>query len=211
MAFQIIFFILILGEFITIVRQLRFVPPGRYTRALRISPLAVVAGTLALAYLLAAVYTRISTNRVTTLSGISSVPYTDLHGLSSSDSFVFAVDPAFRLAVCLWLVHLRGNVARMAQGKIHKPWVSQFWKRIIDWSLVAILFLLAISTMAILANAWALDDANRLGFAGYRTHLIVRRGFGFTIVGFSSLLMIDVAISFITLKVLQKGMKFIDP
>lgn len=46
MAFQIIFFILILGEFITIVRQLRFVPPGRYTRALRISPLAVVAGTL---------------------------------------------------------------------------------------------------------------------------------------------------------------------
>lgn len=65
--------------------------------------------------------------------------------------------------------------------------------------------------MAILENAWAVDDANRLGFAGYRTHLIVRRGFGFTIVGFSSLLMIDVAISFITLKVLQKGMKFIDP
>ncbi|CCA69423.1 hypothetical protein PIIN_03323 [Serendipita indica DSM 11827] len=203
MAFQIIFFIFILSEFITIIRRMRFVPPGRYTRAPYIL-LAVVAGPLAFAYLLWAIYTRIST-------GGSSVPYTALHGLSSFTSFLLTIDIAFRPAVCLWLVHLRSNLARTTQGKATKPWISQFWKRIVDWSLVTILFLIGISLIAVTANGWALSDAGQLSTAGMRAYLSVRRGLGFTIVAFSLLLSIDITISFITLKVSQKGMNFIDP
>ncbi|CAG7847275.1 SubName: Full=Uncharacterized protein {ECO:0000313/EMBL:CCA69422.1} [Serendipita indica DSM 11827] len=203
MAFQIIFFILILTEFIAIVRRLRFVPSGRYTRAPYIL-LAIVTSILSLAYLLWAIYTRIST-------GGSSVPDTALHGLGAFLNSLLTIDNAFRPAVCLWLVHLRSNLARTTQGKTTKPWISQFWKRIVDWSLVTILFLIGISLMAVIANEWALIDSHQLNSDGYRAYFSVRRGLYFTSVAFGVLLAIDIMVSFITLKVSQKRMNFIDP
>ncbi|CCA69421.1 hypothetical protein PIIN_03321 [Serendipita indica DSM 11827] len=138
-------------------------------------------------------------------------PYTTLHNLASVVNFLLPIDWAFRPGVCLWLVHLRGNLSRITQSKTTKPWISQFWKRIVDWSLVVIVFLVGISQMAVLANKWVLLDRHQLTPTEYRTYLNVDRGLKFTSVAFGVLLEMNVIVSFIGLKVSQKRMNFVDP
>ena len=152
-----------------------------------------------------AIHTRINTDIR------SNASRTTLHNLSSFFNFLFDIDIAFRPGVCLWLIHLRGNLARVTQAKTSKPWVSQFWKRIVDWSLVAMVFLFAISNMAVTANLYTLDSANLLSYSGYRNYLNVRRGLAFTVLAFALLQMINITVSLFALRASQKSMNFIDP
>ncbi|CCA73928.1 hypothetical protein PIIN_07881 [Serendipita indica DSM 11827] len=203
MAFEIIYFIILLGAFITIWRRLHLVPPGRYTRA------PYVLLTIALAYLLSAIYTRINDGGGS-ISTYYDGPDRGLHGLNAFNWFVVNIDTAFRPAVCLWLVHLRGNLARKVQNA-PQPWVSQFWKRILDWSLVAITYLLETWSMGVTAHAYAQDDSGQMNSDRFWAYIDMNRGLRFTILTFILLLAIDIIVSFIALKVVQKRMNFIDP
>ncbi|CCA76128.1 hypothetical protein PIIN_10128 [Serendipita indica DSM 11827] len=203
MAFRIIWSVVIFGLFLTILRRLRSVPPGRYTRAPYIL-LSIVAGTLSISYLLSAILFRMST-------GESNAPFPVIRRLGSFNSFLSNVDIAFEPAVSLWLVHLRGRLTNTAEAKSVNPWVSQHWKRIVDWSLVAITFTIGISTIAISENAWALYEAHRLDSNQLIDRLLVNRNLNLTVIALGLFLAIDIAISFISLKISQKRVHFIDP
>lgn len=203
LAFQIIWCIVTLFLFVAILLRLRFVPSGRYTRAPYIL-LSIIAGTLSIAYLFSAILTRIP-------GSSTNVSFSALHGLDATSSILWDIDYAFGPAVCLWLVHLRGRLTSKNQGKAAKPWVSHFWKRIIDWSLVAITFTIAVSMTAILTNAWIMYRERRLQTMQLIDYLLLGRKLNFAAAAFNMFLAVNVVVSFISLKVSQKKANFVDP
>ncbi|CCA76121.1 hypothetical protein PIIN_10121 [Serendipita indica DSM 11827] len=120
------------------------------------------------------------------------------------------IDLVFEPAVCLWLIHLRGRVTTTIEGKSAKPWISHYWKRIVDWSLVATIFILSISKTAIITNAWMGFETHRIDYSQFTHYLLVDRRLNLAVIAFSLLLSIDSAISLIALKVTQRRAYFID-
>lgn len=200
MAFQIIWSVIIFGLFVVILRRLCFVPPGRYTRAPYIL-LSIVAGTLSLSYLLSAILRRTSRAE-------SNVSLTLLHNLGLIVNFLWNIAFAFEPAVCLWLIHLRGKLTTTTEGKSVNPWVSQLWKRIVDWLLVALTFIISIVLIAILAILWTqLDQGRRNSGQTMDLHHVL----GITTTALGPVLTVDIILSFICLKVSQRRVQFADP
>ncbi|CAG7850493.1 SubName: Full=Uncharacterized protein {ECO:0000313/EMBL:CCA76852.1} [Serendipita indica DSM 11827] len=203
MVFEIIWSVILFGLFVTIVRCLRLVPPGCYTRAPYIL-LSIVAGAASISYLLSGILLRIPRSG----SGLS---FRVAYGLNTFAASLSYIDFAFEPAVCLWLIHLRGRLTNTTEGKTFDPWVSQSWKRFVDWSLVAVTFILSISMTAIMTNAWIKYAVKHLDFDQFSHYLLVNRGLNFAVVAFGSLMSIDVIISLVALKVTQRRVYFIDP
>lgn len=200
MAFRIIWFIVSLCLFGAMLRRLRLVPSGRYTRAPYIL-LSIVTGTTSIGYLLSAILLR----------GASGMSSSLMHNLDAVTSVLWNINSAFQPAVCLWLVHLRGRLTGATQAKSAKPWVSHFWKRIVDWSLVAITFILGISTMAIVANGWTLYDGRQISDGQLFEIIAVSRQLNYAVFTFGLLLSVDIMVSLIALRMSQKRVSFTDP
>ncbi|CCA73925.1 hypothetical protein PIIN_07878 [Serendipita indica DSM 11827] len=207
MAFEIIYFVVILGEFIIICRRLRLVPPGRYTRAPYIL-LAIVAGALALSYLVSAIVTRISSYEL----GIPDhdYPIETMRGLNTFDWFLKNIDASFRPAVCLWLIHLRVNLAGKAEGSTSTPWMEHLWKRIVDWSLVAINFIIDTCWMGIIADGYIFYTSNYLVPANFFYYTRSWRELNLADLSIELILTLNVIVSLIGLGVSQKKKKFND-
>jgi hypothetical protein len=113
--------------------------------------------------------------------------------------------------VLLYIAHQRGFLFRASQGKAVKPLAAQLWKRILDWTLVAITFLLLLSYSAILANEDKLIENGTLSFAGYYNYADVLNGFSHAITGMVVILAIDIFVTLLTLWLAQRRVKFRDP
>jgi hypothetical protein len=156
------------------------------------------------AYLVDAVYTRIRLDAEFTL----------VAGLDTFVSVFFDFLIPFQMhAVLLYIAHQRGFLFQASQGKGIKPLAAQLWKRILDWALVAITFVLLISSTAIAAvenhvieeNHQSLSEAEYLKY----THLL--EGFSHAITGMIVILAIDVFVTLLTLWLAQRRFQFRDP
>lgn len=64
--------------------------------------------------------------------------------------FLYAIELALRHAAFFLLIHQRGKLLQpSAQNRINIPVVALLWKRIVDWVLIAIAFLVYITYAAI--------------------------------------------------------------
>ncbi|CCA76120.1 hypothetical protein PIIN_10120 [Serendipita indica DSM 11827] len=202
-VFEFIWSVVLFGLFVTILRRLHLVPPGRYARAPYIL-LSIVAGASSISHLVSGVLfvaTRVE----------HGLQFNVMHGLSAFGICLAHIDLAFGPAVCLWLIHLRGSLAPTVEAKPLHLWVSQSWKRILDWLLVAVTFILAISMTVIINIVWMEYGAGHLRGDQVTHFLIVNRNLNFAVVAFGLLLSIDIAVSLISLKVTQRRVHFIDP
>ncbi|KAG8821339.1 hypothetical protein FRC17_009849 [Serendipita sp. 399] len=196
LAALIIWCIIIIVQFGLILTRLKFLPTDRIARAPYIL-LSIVAICTAFAYLLWSILLRVES--------MSSQTATNINALTS---FLFCIDTAFRPAVLLWLVHIRGQTTYRVLGKQAKLWVTQFWKRIVDWSLVAITFLFGISAMAVYAQYRQMRL--QLTSAAINNYIKAYNGLSWTVIAFSTLLSINVIVSLVTLKVSQGRAKITD-
>ncbi|CCA73378.1 hypothetical protein PIIN_07332 [Serendipita indica DSM 11827] len=138
----------------------------------------------------------------------SNVSLTLLHNLGLIVNFLWNIAFAFEPAVCLWLIHLRGKLTTTTEGKSVNPWVSQLWKRIVDWLLVALTFIISIVLIAILAILWTqLDQGRRNSGQTMDLHHVL----GITTTALGPVLTVDIILSFICLKVSQRRVQFADP
>jgi len=140
--------------------------------------LMVITVSLGIWQVLYAVYLRTSTilDRPTLIS------------IYTAGTFFVYLDTAFIPAVVLYLVHQRGDILRAVRGNTTAPLATHLWKRILDWALTGLTFVMAIAAMGVYS-----DYLNSLVLALHRTYLDL----GHAAVAFATLLCIDVFISVI--------------
>ncbi|KAG8858829.1 hypothetical protein FRB91_009233 [Serendipita sp. 411] len=199
LAFLIIWCIVAVGQFGMIVSRFKLLPAGRIARA-PYYLLSVAVFILALKYLLWAINLR-----------VDSMSRTTSNNLAGLTDFLYSVEVSFTPAVLLWLLHIRGRMTFQALGKQSKPFVIQFWKRIVDWSLVGIFLLFNIAITGIYAQYRTLYYSNRLSDQGADNYVKAFTGIKWTILAFSLLLCIDIISSYIALKVSQSSARIVDP
>ncbi|PVF97996.1 hypothetical protein CPB86DRAFT_826115 [Serendipita vermifera] len=122
MAFYIVFGVAHLVLFCLVVKRLNQLPTwlarGPYIF------LCIISFFLFVGYILAGIYTRI-------LEHLNRKVAADTQAFIN---FLFEVDVAFRPAVVLYVIHVRGAILERSLGKgTFRPAMSQLWKRIFDW------------------------------------------------------------------------------
>jgi hypothetical protein len=167
MAFMIIWFIVCIAQLALLFKWLRNVPtwgsrgPFIFLTILQIS--------LAVGFITSAIHFRI----------VAAFPVTD--DMSTNDvffasNFFYEINLSFLPAIPLYLLHLRGSVLSTEQGKTFNPLMSQLWKRILDWVLVGVTYILLLSEFCLLVHdttilfndldyvAWSSRQQTRLTF-----------------------------------------------
>jgi hypothetical protein len=141
-AFEIIWFIGSLIQLTAILKNLKGIPSmaarGPYIL------LAVVTFFLVLYYLLTAILTR-----------DDGLAYSDGNALLSAANFFGDTDGTFRPVVVLYLLHVRGDVLRALKGNMTSPLSTQTWKRILDWALTALAWVMFTASVGVSATQLA--------------------------------------------------------
>jgi hypothetical protein len=109
--------------------------------------LAITIFTLGVGYIFLAIYTRWysdvlmrSTLRI-------------LDALEAVYLFFYYTSTTFLPAVCLQLMHVRGSILRASQGTTFNPLMSRKWKKLFDWALIVLLYILSIASFSLYARA----------------------------------------------------------
>jgi hypothetical protein len=138
LAFQIIWVIVGVVQLIFLFKNLGALPMaarGPYIL------LGVVTFCLTLYNILAAVLTR--------------VDFTDFmmeSNVVTASSFFWDVDAAFRPAVVLYLLHQRGDILRAGNANTITPLSTHIWKRVLDWVLTALAWIMYTAAMGTIAS-----------------------------------------------------------
>jgi len=140
MAFEVIWFTFSLIQLTYIFKNLKGIPSmaarGPYIM------LAFVTFCLGLYYLLAAIVTRAADN----------LSASDANSLNFAAEFFFNTNAAFKPAMVLYLIHVRGDVLRAIKGNTTSPLSTQIWKRILDWVLTGLAFVMFTGAMGVSAT-----------------------------------------------------------
>jgi hypothetical protein len=196
MAFYILWAIAYIVSLVLIIQRLGKLP--NFSARIPFIIAAVVLFLLIIVAIISAVAIRIG----------DTISYKAYNGLWSSSAFFLSIEVGFRPAAVLLWVHQKGKLIRSAQGKTTNPIVSQFWKRILDWALVAVGCLVYLTDFAINTH---LANMENLTFATYENYRKALLGFGHMITVMVILLAIDVFVSLIMLYVSNSRAKFSDP
>ncbi|CAG7849709.1 SubName: Full=Uncharacterized protein {ECO:0000313/EMBL:CCA71556.1} [Serendipita indica DSM 11827] len=191
MAINIVLALIVLSLLVSICRRLDHVTHSTAPYVL----LAIVTSTVIAGYATSAAIVRF---------------YKPALALYAVNGFLWDFDIAFEPAVCLWLIHCRGELVTTSQFVNATPWVSQRWKRIVDWSLAALTFIIAITMTSVLLRAKVMRNEPRFNVNLYLYYLDVGRNLKFAVVGLGVLLLINVVISLIALKASQSRGRFVD-
>lgn len=202
MAFEIIWSIAALVQLIYVFKNLSKVPSG--SRGPYIL-LAVVAFATFLYYLIWAIWTRIAYADDRDLS--SSIP----NKISVCITACFTIVAPFLSAVVLWILQSRGAVLRASKNSTISPLSSLLWKRIVDWVLVGITFILYIASMGNFAAFVTAVETSYVSSAAYQRYSKTSQGLSHTILAFLLLLCIDIVATSITLFVQAKRAQWTDP
>jgi hypothetical protein len=158
---------------------------------------AVVTLCLTVYNILAAVLTRVDFTDFMTSSNVN-----------TASAFFWDVDAAFRPSVVLYLLHQRGDVLRAEKANAITPLSAHIWKRILDWVLTALAWVMFTGSMGAIASLDAIyyngafyddDFLENLRLAG--------RGLGLTGFALVILLVINLAVSTIVQFTQAKGTK----
>jgi hypothetical protein len=141
--------------------------------------LAVVTFCLTLYNLLAALYTRVRYLNSRTASNL--IP---------ASTFFWNVDAAFRPAVVLYLLHQRGDVLRAVKANTITPLSTYIWKRVLDWVMAGLAWVMYTGAMAAAASRMA----NFYGINWTRLYY-ASRGLGETGLTLMLLLIINLVVS----------------
>jgi len=150
-----------------------------------------------LASLLFAIMVRLTCDWVPAIS--------DASAYLSSSSFLQNVDSALRPAVVLYLLHQRGGVLQAVHNNAITLLSTQLWKRILDWVLVVLCFVMYTASMGLLANSPAIF---RDGFTTYFASLSAYQAsvnLGYAGIAFSLFLCIDIFVSLVFQGIQAKG------
>ena len=158
--------------------------------------LAIVTFVLSVYYLLAGIWTRV---------------YEDLQFIvqaqfSNGIRVLYAFALAFQPGVVLYLAHQRGALLRASREIT--PFPSQIWKKIADWVLVAITFLISIAS--VLNSAFYYNARYNGSLQTSEDYVQANRGLSHAIVAISILLAINVVVSVIVLFVQGKQARWND-
>jgi hypothetical protein len=194
LAFQIIWVIVGFVQLIFLFKNLGALPTGARGPYIL---LAVVTVCFTLYNVLAAVLTRVDFPDFMTASNVI-----------TASSFFGNVDAAFRPAVVLYLLHQRGDILRAGKANAITPLSTYIWKRVLDWVLSALAWIMYTAAMGATAS---LNAAQYGGvFYNYNTSKNLRlasRGLGQTGFALVILLVINLVISTIIQFVQEKGTK----
>jgi phage-related holin len=144
--------------------------------------LAVVTFCYGLYNLLAAILTRADT-----------LDYIQSNSIFIAAEFFGNVDFAFRPAVVLYLIHVRGDVLRALTAT--SPLSTQVWKRILDWVLTVLIWVMLTASMGVTATKFAAVANGTWDFTQSNTFYQISLGLGQTGLAFLILLIINVAVS----------------
>lgn len=173
----------------TLLKRVKILPPS--TRKPFIVLLFLTAN-LFLFHLLSAITVRMR-DTIPNLSSIS---------LESFLEFSIAWDVALRPIVVLWIFWIRAHLLRQATGKTFSVVAINFWKRTLDCSIAAILFLLSLTHLGIYANfnnrfAGTYNSSTPTETA-ILNYVRAVNGFSYTIAAFLILFYIDVLVTAIS-------------
>lgn len=199
MAFEIIWAVFSLVQFIYILKNLSKIPTASARGPYIL--LAVTTFFTFLYYAMWGVLTRVTWGILDSISG---------NKLSLAITGIFTVVIAFQPASVLWLLHQRGSVLRTSRENTVSPFSSLLWKRIVDWVLVGITFVIYIAAMAVsVALAVALEN-NAPGRV-YTQYLEASRGLSHTITGLILLICIDIVVTSLVVFFQVKRAQWNDP
>jgi hypothetical protein len=199
MAFQIIWFIFSFLQVYLLLTRLKgiatWVSRGPYILSL------VITFLLALAYLLWAIYTRNAANFDTSTQ----------NSFSAAINFLIDVDLTFRPAIVLYLMHVRGDIIRASQGKTFTPLMAQMWKKILDWALIALIFILLMAGLGVSTSADVAYDSGHLTISQYLSKLNTAANLSHSVEAFHVLVYLNIIISGIFMYIQVKGRNLNDP
>jgi hypothetical protein len=138
LAFQIIWVIVGVVQLIFLFKNLGALPTaarGPYIL------LAVVTFCLTVYNIFAAVLTRVDFSDFMTESNVI-----------TASTFFWDVDAAFRPAVVLYLLHQRGDILRAGKSNAITPLSTHTWKRVLDWVLTALAWVMYTGAMGAIAS-----------------------------------------------------------
>jgi hypothetical protein len=114
---------------------------------------------LAVAYIVVAVYLRLTTD----------LSHRMADALWIFSAFLFEIEIAFRPALVLYLLHVRGSILRETyQAKGFRPLMSKLWKRIFDWAFILINCIAGIMLIAYTHYTFTHPPASELRTLDYK-------------------------------------------
>lgn len=122
----------------------------------------------------------------------------------------FTVVVTFQPAAVLLLLQQRGSVLQASRGNAISVFPSLLWKRIVDWALIGLTFIIHISYVG---NYAAYIAAIEAGYSSrtYSAYIAASKGLSYTLTAFFVLLCLDVIITSIVLFVQAKRAQWTDP
>jgi hypothetical protein len=192
MAFQIVWFTFSLIQLSYIFKNLKGIPSmaarGPYIM------LAFLTLCLGVYSLLDAILTRLG--GLTLLNG---------NALNSAAVIFLNFDVAFKPAVVLYLIHVRGDVLRAVKGNTTSPLSTQIWKRILDWVLAALAFIMFTGAISVTTAQLAEFDSGNYDQDYLQQLYHASLGLAHTGIAFVVLLVVTLTVSVIVQFIQGKG------
>jgi hypothetical protein len=125
-------------QLVLLLKQIRNVARGASRRPFII--LAILILALGIAYIADALGIRVSTPPILSIDTSNAIAFVY--------DFFYFINTAFLPIVPLSLIHVRGSALRSSQGTILDPIMSRKWKRIFDWALIGLVYILLVTYFA---------------------------------------------------------------
>jgi hypothetical protein len=200
MAFNIIFFVITLVQLGMAAKRFRFVETLA-SKAPYIL-LTVVLLFSALFYLVAAIFTRVQGD----MSFLSAVNF------AAFVNFLWATILAFFPAIPLYIIYVRGDIHQAAQGTTNpfNPIMSQMWKRILDWALVGLVYILKIAVLGMTTSLNIAYYNDTISYYQYLDRFYARRDLAHAAHSFLVILYANVIASAIFMFIQLRGRQIVD-
>lgn len=123
---------------------------------------------------------------------------------------LFTVVIAFQPAAVLLLLQQRGSILGASKGNAVSPFSSLLWKRIVDWVLIGLTFIIYIASMG---NYAAYATAMDTGYStrSFSAYMAASKGISYAGTALGLLLFLNVIITSIVLFVQAKRAQWTDP
>jgi hypothetical protein len=190
-------------QLVLLLKQIRNVTRGACRRPFIILTVLILA--LGIGYIAGAFAIRLSTEILLVVS------VDTVNSISFVDDFFYFINSAFLPIVPLSLIHVRGSALRSSQGTTFDPLMSRKWKKIFDWALVGLNYILSIVYFSLLVyrisafNHDEIDEETDDKLATHSTRLYD------AILAFKLASCLDVIISSIIMFVQTKKQSLTDP
>ncbi|KIM34029.1 hypothetical protein M408DRAFT_18990 [Serendipita vermifera MAFF 305830] len=200
MAFGIIFAVLSLVQFVYILKNLTKIPFASPRTPYII--LAIVTFFTFLWYLLYGILLRLRDDILDSLTS---------NQINAAINGLWTMVVAFQPAAVLLLLQQRGSVLQASRGNTISVFSSLLWKRIVDWVLVVITFIMYIAYVGNYAAYLAGVESGSYSTSKYYAYLAASKGLSYTGTAFVLLMFLDVIITSIVLFIQSKRAQWTDP